>query len=105
MHIPTRPWTPADGPEQLDQVTNDLGDAETEQKQHASGVIVQSHQYIQKQAQIDERLERVQTSQAISDVVLSYRRNLERLRQLEIAKGYVTVLQAVNVLKYDRLSF
>ncbi|KAF3938505.1 hypothetical protein ABW19_dt0206149 [Dactylella cylindrospora] len=85
--------------QQLDRVGKDLNEAEGEQKQHASSVIIKSEQYLQRQADIDNRLERVRTSQTVSEVVLNYRRNLDRLRQLEIAKGYITVLQAVNILK------
>ncbi|KAK6505391.1 hypothetical protein TWF481_007296 [Arthrobotrys musiformis] len=85
--------------QQLDQVGKDLDEAQTEQKQHASSVLTKSHQYLQRQTEIDARLEKVRTSQTVSDVVLNYRRNLDRLKQLEIAKGYITILQAVNVLK------
>ncbi|KAF3919654.1 hypothetical protein ABW20_dc0105125 [Dactylellina cionopaga] len=84
---------------QLDQVGKNLGEAEAEQKQHASSVLVKSYDYLQRQAEIDARLEKVRTSQTVSDVVFNYRRNLDRLNQLEISKGYITILQAVNILK------
>ncbi|KAK6541193.1 hypothetical protein TWF694_008562 [Orbilia ellipsospora] len=85
--------------QQLGQVGKDLGEAESEQKQHASSVLLKSHEYLQRQTEIDDRLEKVRTSQTVSDVVSNYRRNLNRLKQLEIAKGYITILQAVNILK------
>ncbi|KAK6332816.1 hypothetical protein TWF696_002838 [Orbilia brochopaga] len=85
--------------QQLDKVNDDLSAAETEQKQHASTVLTKSHDYLQRQTEIDNRLDAVRTSSTISDVVANYRRNLNRLQQLEVAKGYITILQAVNILK------
>ncbi|EWC45231.1 hypothetical protein DRE_05958 [Drechslerella stenobrocha 248] len=85
--------------QQLDKVGEDLNEAEAEQKQHASSVITKSHEYLQRQTEVDSRLERIQTSRTVSDVVSSYRRSVDRLKQLEIAKGYITILQAVNILK------
>ncbi|KAJ6262705.1 hypothetical protein Dda_1261 [Drechslerella dactyloides] len=84
--------------QQLDKVTDNLGAAETEQKQHASTVLTKSHDYLHRQTDIDNRLTEIRTSPTISAVVASHRRNLTRLQQLEVAKGYITILQAVNIL-------
>ena len=67
---------------------------------HARVLQERAHKFRKKQADIDRRLLIITQSQTSDDAVQKFEENLKRLQRLDIAKGYVELLNEVERLRY-----
>ncbi len=83
----------------LTEAESALPKATQESQQHESTIREQAEQFSKRQADIDRRLLIITQSETSDEAVRRFESSMEKLRRLDIAKGYVELLQEVESLK------
>ncbi|KAI9772774.1 MAG: hypothetical protein M1839_002319 [Geoglossum umbratile] len=83
---------------QLQEAKISLEKAHKASKSHASSVLQQAEAFQAQQADIDRRLLIVTRSETSDEAARRFERSMEKLRSLDIAKGYVEILREAEVL-------
>ncbi len=92
-------WTNANGLYQLVDAELDLDKAQQASQIHASSVVQQAESFTRKQADIDRKILIITRSETSDDAVRQFDSSMEKLRRLEITKGYVELLAEVDKLR------
>lgn len=75
--------------------------ARTAAKEHSQNVLIQAQLFRQEQEDIDHRLKATTSSETIQDAALEFETSMEKLRRLDVAKGYMSLILEVNQLSED----
>lgn len=86
---------------QLRDAEATLDEASKVSKAHSVNLLQHAETFRKKQVDIDRRLLIVTQSETSDDAVEKFDASMEKLRQLDVAKGYVDLLKEVDRLRYD----
>ena len=78
-----------------------LHEASKTSEAHSSSLLQQVEKFNKQQADIDRRLLIVTRSETSDDAVRKFDASMEKLRRLDIAKGYIELLTEVDRLRYE----
>ncbi|KAL9101668.1 MAG: hypothetical protein Q9187_009212, partial [Circinaria calcarea] len=87
--------------EQLRDAEVTLDEASEALKAHSINLLQQAETFKKKQADIDRRLLVVTQSETSDDAVRKFNGSMEKLRRLDVAKGYVDLLKEVDRLSVE----
>ncbi|KAH9824518.1 RINT-1 / TIP-1 family [Teratosphaeria destructans] len=90
--------------QQLDDAKRDHSAAEQEAERHAHAVRQKARGFQKEQSDIDRRLLTVTQSETSDQAVAKFEASMERLRQLDVAAGYVELLKEVDSLRMQSTS-
>lgn len=86
---------------QLQEAETKADKARTAAKEHSKTVLIQAQLFRQEQEDIDRRLKATTSSETVQDAALEFKASMERLRRLDVAKGYMSLILEVNKLSED----
>lgn len=86
---------------QLQEAETKADKALTAAKEHSKTVLVQAQLFRQEQEDIDCRLKATTSSETVQDAALEFEASMEKLRRLDVAKGYMSLILEVNKLSED----
>lgn len=93
---------------QQSQLRDQLQDAETRAekartaaREHSQNVLIQAELFRQEQEDIDRRLRATTSSETAQDAAREFEASMEKLRRLDVAKGYVALIIEVNKLSEE----
>ncbi|GAB1211733.1 hypothetical protein ATERTT37_000857 [Aspergillus terreus] len=75
-----------------------LSNATKASNEHAEATRKRAHEFNEQQADIDRRLKAITGSDASDDAARRFEASIEKLRRLEISRGYVTLLKEAEEL-------
>jgi phage-related tail protein len=78
-----------------------LSNATKASNEHAEATRKRAHEFNEQQADIDRRLKAITGSDASDDAARRFEASIEKLRRLEISRGYVTLLKEAEELRYS----
>lgn len=88
---------------QLAEAQEALAKATKASNDHCDAVRKQVETFNRQQADIDRRLKIITQSETSDDAVRIFESSMEKLRRLDVAKGYLSLLQDVEQLRYDAI--
>ncbi|KAH0614521.1 uncharacterized protein H6S33_000157 [Morchella sextelata] len=93
---------------QQSQLRDQLQEAETRAdkarnaaKEHSQNVLIQAQLFRQEQEDIDRRLRATTSSETAQDAAREFETSMEKLRRLDVAKGYIALIIEVNKLSEE----
>lgn len=86
---------------QLAEAQEALSNATKASNDHAEATRKRAEAFNEQQVDIDRRLKAITQSDVSDEAVRRFERNMEKLRRLEISKGYVGLLKEVDALSKD----
>lgn len=84
---------------QLEDAQKDLHDARSASTEHGSSVNTRVQKFHREQRDIDQRLLVVTNSDTSDDAVRRFEKSMDKLRRLDVTKGYVQLLKDVDSLR------
>lgn len=87
---------------QLAEANEALSNATRTSDDHAEATRKRAEVFKQEQADIDRRLKAITKSDASDDAARRFETSMEKLRRLEISRGYVALLKDADKLRYSR---
>lgn len=84
---------------QLEEARSTHEHAQKTAQDHHDAIQVKAHAFQQEQEDIDGRLLLATQSDSSEDAVQRFEKIMERLRKLDLATGYVALLQEVDALR------
>jgi hypothetical protein len=90
--------------QQLHDAHKDLEQAKKASAQHAADLKQKVKAFEKEQLAIDKRLRDVTASNTSDEAVRRFELSMTKLNRLDVAKGYVELLQLVQSLRYPILS-
>ncbi|KAG2412218.1 hypothetical protein HFD88_009775 [Aspergillus terreus] len=88
---------------QLAEAQEALSNATKASNEHAEATRKRAHEFNEQQADIDRRLKAITGSDASDDAARRFEASIEKLRKLEISRGYVTLLKEAEELSKEAL--
>lgn len=85
---------------QLEAADTAIHESEKAAYEHSEQLLTQAHLFQQEQIDIDRRLQAIAASEETKDAARQIQASMDRLQRLEIAKGYVELIQLVHNLRY-----
>jgi predicted nucleic acid-binding Zn-ribbon protein len=85
--------------QQLKDAQKDLQDAHNTSTEHASSVSTRVQKFHREQRDIDQRLLVVTNSDTSEDAMRRFEKSMDKLRRLDVTKGYVQLLKDVDSLR------
>ncbi|KAL7275623.1 hypothetical protein RUND412_001434 [Rhizina undulata] len=73
----------------------------SELQDHSRKVLIQTQLYQQNQSDIDRRIQATAASDTAQDAARSFEESMEKLRRLEVAKGYVSLMLQAHELSEE----
>lgn len=70
-------------------------------KEHSQNVLIQAQLFRQEQEDIDRRLRATTSSETAQDAAREFETSMEKLRRLDVAKGYIALIIEVNKLSEE----
>jgi RAD50-interacting protein 1 len=84
---------------QLKDARKDLQDARNASTEHGSSVNARVQKFHREQRDIDQRLLVVTNSDTSDDAMRRFEKSMDKLRRLDVTKGYVQLLKDVDSLR------
>lgn len=88
---------------QLFEAQEALEEATKASNDHRDAVRNKAQEFNQQQADIDRRLRIITQSETSDEAVRVFESSMEKLRRLDVAKGYLSLLQDIETLSKDAL--
>lgn len=85
---------------QLAEAQEALSSATKASNDHADATRKRAEAFNAEQAEIDRRLKAITKSDASDDAAQRFETSMEKLRRLEISRGYVSLLKDADELRY-----
>jgi len=85
---------------QLEAAETAIHDTEKAAYEHSEKLLNQAQIFQQEQIDLDRRLQAIAASEETKDVARQIQASIDKLQRLEVAKGYVELIQLVHNLRY-----
>jgi RAD50-interacting protein 1 len=86
--------------EQLDEANADLDRATRALDEHGTSIEEKAEAFHERQSDIDRRLAEITEARTSDDAVKIFEASMAKLRRLDLAAGYLQLLQEVDTLGY-----
>jgi RAD50-interacting protein 1 len=90
---------------QLDEARADLDRATRALDDHESGIQKKAEAFQEQQSDIDRRLINITEAKTSDDAVKTFEASMAKLRRLDLATGYLQLLQEIDTLGYFGWSY